>query len=153
MSINEWVEEYLAKPSRLLIVDDSPEIVSVIQDALEGYDCECVCAEDGAAAIHAIRNGKFDLIFLDLILPEVSGIDVLREVKRIAPETPVVIMTGFFTSELMNEASRLGVVSFLRKPIDFTPGFIKQVFQLFKLRGAPQQSIFSHGMREALTTS
>lgn len=152
MSINEWVEEYLTKPSRLLIVDDAPEIIRVIEQALDGYDCECVAAEDGAAAVHEIRNSKFDLIFLDLILPEVPGIEVLKEVKRITPETPVVVMTGFITTELMNQASRLGVVTFLRKPVDFTPAFIKQVFQLFKVRGAPQQSIFSHSMGNALTT-
>jgi DNA-binding NtrC family response regulator len=153
MSINEWVQEYLTKPSRLLIVDDSPQIIRVIEQSLADYDCECVAAEDGAAAIHEIRNGKFDLIFLDLILPEVSGIDVLKEIKIRAPETPVVIMTGFFTTELMNEASRLGVVSFLRKPVDFTPAFIKQVFQLFKVRGVPNQSIFSQSFSDALTTS
>src|SRR5690348_17397901 len=116
MSITEWVEEYLAKPSRLLIVDDQEGVAEMIERALDGYDCECVSVQDGESALHEIHNGKFDLIFLDIVLPGINGIDVLREVKRVAPETPVVVMTGYFGGELLNQASKLGIVTFLRKP-------------------------------------
>ncbi len=143
MSIDQWVSEYLAKPSKLLIVDDTDGIAESIKAALKGYECEFTVAFDGEAAINAVRDEKFDLIFLDMMLPKHSGVEVLKVVKQVAPETPVVIMTGFCDNTLLEEASRLGIVSFLRKPIDFSPSFIKQVFHLFKLRGAPTHSIFA----------
>lgn len=150
MSINEWVEEFLAKPSRLLVVDDQEGIAELIANALDGYHCEIASVSDGKAAVREIRQNKFDLVFLDLVLPGINGIEVLRELKRVTPETPVVIMTGYFNGQLLDEASRLGIVSFIRKPIDFTPEFVRQIYKLFKLRGGPTQSIFS-GERELTT--
>src|SRR6185295_17846406 len=120
-----------------------PGISAMIRAALEGYDCEFVTVISGEDAVKQIRSSKFDLIFLDIILPGINGIQVLKEVKRTTPSTPVVIMTGFFNNGLMEEASDLGVVAFMRKPGDFTPDFIKQVFQVFKLRGGPSHSIFA----------
>lgn len=158
MSITQWVEEFLARPSRLLIVDDQEGIAEMIERALNGYECECVAVGDGESALREIRAGKFDLIFLDIILPGINGIEVLKEIKRISPETPVVLMTGYFDGQLLNEASRVGIVSFLRKPIDFTPEFVKHVFHLFKLRGGPKQTIFERDTNDsysqaALTTA
>lgn len=142
MSINEWVENFLCKPSRLLVVDDQEGIAELIEKALEGYHCEITSVGDGESAIRELRSGKFDLVFLDIVLPGMNGIEVLRELKRLTPETPVVLMTGYFNGQLLDEASRLGVVSFIRKPIDFTPAFVRQIYKLFKLRGSPNPSIF-----------
>jgi two-component system response regulator (stage 0 sporulation protein F) len=156
MSITQWVEEFLAKPSRLLIVDDQEGVAEMIQRSLHGYDCEFVAVGDGESAIREIQRTKFDLIFLDIVLPGINGIEVLKHVKKVAPETPVVIMTGYFDGRLLDEASRVGIVSFLRKPIDFTPEFVKHVFHLFKLRGGPKQSIFAYDdfePNQALTTA
>jgi two-component system response regulator (stage 0 sporulation protein F) len=151
MSINEWVEEFLAKPSRLLVVDDQDGIAELIERALDGYHCEITSVGDGKEAVQELRDGKFDLVFLDIVLPGLNGIEVLRELKRITPETPVVIMTGYFNNLLLDEASRLGIVSFIRKPIDFTPDFVRQIYKLFKLRGGPTQSIFSDAHGELTT--
>ena len=137
MSINEWVDRYLARPSRLLIVDDQAGIADVIQEALTGYNCVYDVADSGEAASELLRQHKYDLIFLDIALPGRSGIEVLKDVKATSPETPVVMMTGFFDGVLIEQASRLGIVSLMRKPHDFTPAFIKEIFQLFKIRGVP----------------
>jgi DNA-binding NtrC family response regulator len=138
MSINEWVDRYLAKPSRLLIVDDLAGIADVIKGALQGYNCEFDVATTGEAASALLRLNRYDLIFLDIALPGKSGIEVLKEIKLISPETPVVMMTGYFDGMLIEEATNLGVVSLMRKPMDFSPAFIKEIFQLFKIRGVPQ---------------
>lgn len=142
MSINEWVENFLVKPSRILVVDDQDGIAELIERALDGYHCEIVSVNDGESAVRELRKGKFDLVFLDIVLPGMNGIDVLRELKRLSPDTPVVIMTGYFNGSLLDEASRLGIVSFIRKPIDFTPAFVQNIYKLFKLRGSPNPSIF-----------
>lgn len=137
MSINEWVEKYGARPSRLLIVDDAEGIAMVIQSALRGYNVEYDVVPDGETASLRLRDHRYDLIFLDITLPGKSGIDVLKEIKDLCPETPVVMMTGHFDGSLIAKATELGIVSLMRKPQDFTPAFIKEIFRLFKLRGEP----------------
>lgn len=137
MSINEWVEKYRTKPSRLLIVDDLDGIAASIQGALKGYDCVFDIAYTGEVASSYLHANKYDLVFLDIVLPGKSGIEVLKEIKATSPETPVVMMTGYFDGQLIEQAAQLGIVSLMRKPIDFTPAFIKELFQLFKIRGAP----------------
>lgn len=139
MSINEWVEKYRSTPSRLLIVDDLDGIADSIKMALKGYDCTFDVAYTGEIASSFLRAYKYDLVFLDIGLPGKSGIDVLREIKDESPETPVVMMTGLFDGQLIEQASRLGIVSLMKKPTDFTPAFIKELFQLFKIRGQPAE--------------
>lgn len=133
MSINEWAETYLNKPSRLLIVDDNDGIVDLIQDALKNYDCEFKVASCVSSALECIQSDKFDLIFVDIALRDYAGFELLREIKQAAPDTPVVVMTGFFNGELLDKAAQIGVVSFMRKPFDFNQEFIKNIFRLFKI--------------------
>jgi DNA-binding NtrC family response regulator len=65
----------------------------------------------------------------------------LKEIKAESPETPVVMMTGYFDGELIDQATQLGIVSLMRKPTDFTPAFIKELFQLFKINGIPAEAL------------
>jgi two-component system response regulator AtoC len=141
MSINEWVDRFLTKPSRLLIVDDLDGIADSIKGSLHGYNCVFDTAYTGEIASSLLRAHKYDLVFLDIGLPGKSGIDVLREIKAESPETPVVMMTGTFDGQLIEQASRLGIVSLMRKPTDFSPTFIKELFQLFKIRGIPAEPV------------
>jgi two-component system response regulator (stage 0 sporulation protein F) len=141
MSINEWVDKYRTQPSRLLIVDDLDGIAESIQAALKGYDCVFDVAYTGEIASSYLRLHKYDLVFLDIALPGKNGIEVLKEIKSLSPETPVVMMTGYFDGQLIEQATRLGIVSLMRKPIDFTPAFIKELFQLFKIRGIPTEEV------------
>lgn len=141
MSINEWVDRYGTKPSRLLIVDDIDGICESIKRALKGYNCVFDVAYTGEIASSLLRAHKYDLVFLDIGLPGKSGIDVLREIKQESPETPVVMMTGTHDGQLIEQASRLGIVSLMRKPTDFSPTFIKELFQLFKIRGIPADPV------------
>jgi DNA-binding NtrC family response regulator len=141
MSINEWVEKYRTKPSRLLIVDDLDGIAVSIQNALKGYNCVFDVAYTGEIASSYMRTHKYDLVFLDISLPGMSGIEVLKEIKAESPETPVVMMTGYFDGELIDQATQLGIVSLMRKPTDFTPAFIKELFQLFKINGIPAEAL------------
>lgn len=133
MSINDWAETYLNKPSRLLIVDDNEGIVGLIKDALKNYDCEFRVAACATSALDCIQSEKFDLIFVDIAIPELNGVELLREIKQAAPETPVIVMTGLFNGELLDQTAPLGVTSFMRKPFDVNQEFIKSIFRVFKI--------------------
>jgi CheY-like chemotaxis protein len=147
MNIHEWVD-YVTKPSRLLIVDDNLGVAQVIQSALLKFECEFVVTSSGEEAVQHIVDGEhFDLIFLDIQLPGISGIDVLKVIKRVSPDVPVVIMSGYFNGTVLDESTALGAVSFMRKPIHFNPRYITQIFKLYKIRAVP------HEHEEAALTS
>lgn len=106
------------RPFNILIVDDEPWVREVFRDFCNLTDAFKVeMAEGGAEAIDMARNGDYDLITLDLIMPEMSGLDALTEIKRAAPRVPVMIITGNATDKLVNRAGVLGACKVMYKPI------------------------------------
>src|SRR5437016_516022 len=103
---------------RVLIVDDEQSICDVLSISLkkEGY---LVAAETNPRrALERIKREPFDLILQDLKMPEMDGIDLLREVKKIREETVVIIMTAYTTWDRAVEAMRLGAYDYIKKPFD-----------------------------------
>jgi DNA-binding NtrC family response regulator len=102
---------------RVLIVDDEPNILGTLRRALELEDYRVEVAGDGQAALGKIADGRFDAVLLDVVLPNRSGVEVLRELAASHPGLPVLMMSGNATLEVAVEAVRLGAVDFLEKPI------------------------------------
>ncbi len=102
---------------RVLVVDDEPDIRSLIVRVLEADRFVVTSTGDGREALALINKQNFDLIVTDVRMPHVSGIDVLRAVKKVSPSTEVVIITGFGTIEAAEEAVRLGAYDYLSKPL------------------------------------
>ena len=106
------------KPFSVLIVDDEQWVRDVFRDFCETanvFDVEL--AESGAEAIDKIREKQYDLVTLDIIMPEMSGLETLTRMKRIAPKLPVVVITGNATDKLVNEAGVLGACRVMYKPV------------------------------------
>ncbi len=82
----------------------------------EGY--EVVVAESGTQAIASLRQRAFDLVISDIRMPDCSGIDVLREAKRLQPDLPGVLMTAFSSTQTAIEALRTGALDYVSKPFD-----------------------------------
>jgi DNA-binding NtrC family response regulator len=80
--------------NKVLIVDDEPTIHWVLGEALRGWDYETVEAETGAATLAAIVTERPAAALLDINLPDVSGLDLLREIKRRNPQTAVIMITA-----------------------------------------------------------
>lgn len=141
------VEELLSKLIRkvkLLYVEDEEDVASVLRNALYAkYECSVDIARDGEEAVDCLNRNKYDLILLDLVLKPsargvpMNGVDVFRYIKKVAPATPVVAVTGYIGSELASEASKCGVISFVHKP--FTIDDFDDVFNLFKLRARTKE--------------
>lgn len=132
----QWVEKYLAKPSRILVVSDDG-IADVISSSLQGYDFDMVTATDTKRAAYLIRTQRFDLIFLDAALPDSGAQDVVRQVRYHCPETPLILLTSYFDASVLEEATKLGVVSFMKKPTACVPDLCQQLFGVFKIRAVP----------------
>jgi two-component system response regulator PilR (NtrC family) len=103
---------------RVLIVDDEQSICDVLSISLkkEGY---VVAAETNPRkALERLKREPFDLVLQDLKMPEMDGIDLLREIKKLREETVVIIMTAYTTWDRAVEAMRLGAYDYIKKPFD-----------------------------------
>jgi two-component system, OmpR family, alkaline phosphatase synthesis response regulator PhoP len=110
-----WDEDM---PKRILVVEDAHDLAAVLRDRLqrEGYSVDT--ASDGPSALKASDNDPYDLMILDVMLPEMSGFDVCREVRRRNYQTPILILTA--KSETADKISglRLGADDYMTKPFD-----------------------------------
>src|SRR3990167_3963647 len=84
----------LSNKHTILVVDDDPEIVTLLSKILlnEGYNV--MDAQNGRKALRKVEKGGIDLVILDLIMPEMGGIEVLKRLGDIAPKLPVIVLTG-----------------------------------------------------------
>jgi two-component system OmpR family response regulator len=103
---------------RLLVVDDDSVIAATFEAILrsEGYDV--ATAQDGKEALEFVRQAPFDLVLLDLLLPDMDGWTVLQHLREISPNSQVVILCADVDAEGTIEAFRLGAVDVFLKPPD-----------------------------------
>lgn len=102
--------------ARILVVDDDPGMRVTLEGIIEDEGYEVVAASDGYQAIEKAKDSFFDLIFMDIKMPGINGVDTYREIKRASPHSVVVMMTGFSVEELVKEALQEGVYGVLYKP-------------------------------------
>jgi DNA-binding response OmpR family regulator len=103
---------------RILVIDDEATLRRTLTRILEKAGCQVETAEDGRQALIFLGGSEFDLVFLDIHLPHIDGIEVLREVRQQNQSLPVVLLTGYGTMQSAVEALRLGATDYLLKPID-----------------------------------
>ena len=101
---------------RVLFVDDEPDIRNVMKLELPRMGHDIVLCEDGYAALKALEIQTFDAAIVDLRMPGLSGWDVIEHIKKVSPETEVIISTGHGDMESAIQAVRAGAYDFLRKP-------------------------------------
>jgi len=104
-------------PEKLLIVDDEKRVRESMVRLLrrKGYNAEV--AESGTEALEKIRSESFDLLVVDIKMPGMDGLEMLRRAKKINPEIMAIILTAYGTPDREIEARRLGVLEFVRKPM------------------------------------
>jgi len=106
----------LADGGKVLVVDDQRNMRATTAIVLRQAGHAVDEAEDGAAALQRLQAGTFDVVLTDLRMPTVDGMELLRAVQRIAPETQVIVMTAYGTIESAVDAIRHGAYDFLAKP-------------------------------------
>jgi len=110
---------------KILVVDDEMRIREGCREILTEEGFEVSSAENGEKGLEMIAREHFDIILLDLMMPEISGLDVLPEVKSSHPDTVVIVITGYATVEHSIEAMKAGAFDFIPKP--FSPEQLKVV--------------------------
>ncbi len=106
------------KSGPILIVDDEKTIRLALSMALENLDIPVETAASGEEALEKVGQGSYEIMLLDLRMPGIDGMEVLRLVSQQRPEIKVVIITAYGSIELAVEAMKLGAVDFLQKPFD-----------------------------------
>jgi two-component system response regulator HydG len=101
-----------------LIVDDDPGMTETLFDVLEDMDFRVEIASDGFEAIDKVRTEPFDIIFLDIKMPGINGVETFKEIKAIRPEAAVMMMTAYSVEELVAEALEEGAYGVMYKPLD-----------------------------------
>ena len=108
------------RKGKVLIVDDDYRVRDLLKDAVQEQGCEAISVDSGERALEELEKQDFDLIFLDLVLPGLSGVDVLRAIKVRDVGAVVALVTGHSDSPIALEAIPLGPFVFIRKPFDMT---------------------------------
>jgi len=103
---------------RLLLVDDEVEFLEAVRPGLSRRGFHVSLAESGHAALQHLTSEDFDVVVLDVKMPGIDGVDTFREIKRLAPSVPVILLTGHGSIQQAFETSREGVYDYLAKPCD-----------------------------------
>jgi two-component system, OmpR family, response regulator len=101
---------------RILVVDDEPTVAQALAAAVESQGYQVETAYGGEACLASIRRDRPDGVFLDLVMPDMNGLDVLRRIRTEWPDLQVVLITGFPTAHDIAEARRLGISGVIEKP-------------------------------------
>ena len=137
------MEPIMTSPSgTLLIVDDDEANRDMLSRRLERKGFEVAVAEDGSRAIELVRARPFDLVLLDVLMPGLSGLEVLRELRRGFPATelPVIMATALSESGDVVEALRLGANDYVSKPLDF-PVVLARIHAQLSLKRAIEEVV------------
>lgn len=110
---------------RVLVVDDEKEFLETIVKRLQKRNLYVDAAESGEKALELIQTGNYDVVLLDVKMPGMDGVDVLREIKNAKPLTEVIMLTGHASVESGIEGMKLGAYDYLMKPMELDQLFEK----------------------------
>jgi DNA-binding NtrC family response regulator len=114
-----------SKTIKILLVDDEKGFVDVISKRMSKRNIEVAKAYSGKDALQALRKADFDAVVLDLKMEDMDGIEVLKIFKKIAPELPIIMLTGHGSEEAARDGIRFGAFDYLTKPCDFDELILK----------------------------
>jgi len=106
------------KDFKVLLVDDEQEFIETLSERLKMRDLDAKLALDGEQALDAVRDEEPDVMLLDLKMPGMDGMEVLRQIKKAYPNVQVVMLTGHGSEKDEEQALRLGAYAYLQKPVD-----------------------------------
>ena len=102
---------------KILLIDDEPGVREFLQIFFEDRDFNIEIAEDGPAGLEKLQKENFDLVFCDMLMPKMMGIEVLRRIKELKPSQKVIMMSGVKENSMIEKAKSLGCHLYLTKPV------------------------------------
>jgi two-component system response regulator GlrR len=105
---------------RILLADDDPDSLEGLRALLEAWGYEVEIARDGQAALDQVPVVRPSVVITDVIMPRMTGLELLEAIRRDRPTIPVIVMTAHGSVEARRHAAAMGAVAYLPKPIDTT---------------------------------
>ncbi|WP_457551779.1 response regulator [Desulfobacula sp.] len=136
---------------KVLLADDEKEFIDTLSQRLELRDFAVTTVYSGESAIAMAEKIDFDVIILDVLMPEITGIDALKEIKIHPPLTPVILLTGEATVENAIQGMKLGAFDFLMKPAD-TDRLVEKINQANTLKHEHDERIRQAEIENILKT-
>jgi len=135
--INRRLSERTAgKPVEILVIDDEPIVGELLRASLEMCGYRIATTTSGRQGLELIAARRFDLIFLDLVMPELDGSEVFRRIREIDRDTTVAIITAYADSELMMKAMEYGPFLVIKKPFSIVE--VIEAVRSFSRNGAAE---------------
>ena len=106
------------KKIKILLIDDEIEFTSTLAERLELRGFDAKTTDNGESGIELIRNELFDIAIIDLMMPGISGLETLKQVKTFNTKLPVILLTGHGSTKEGMEGIRIGADDYLMKPLD-----------------------------------
>lgn len=106
--------------AKILVVDDEESIRDIVSQFFQQYGCHVVSAADGQEGVNKVKNDQFDLIFLDLNMPRMPGMEALPHLRTLNPDARIIIMTAFASYESKVEAREKGAYDYILKPVNLS---------------------------------
>lgn len=104
----------MGEGARILVIEDDPDIRFILRQTLEKIGYEVQAAENGLEGLHAVRSQRFDLAIVNLRMPLLGGEETIREIRKIDPQIPVVVVTG--SPDWPSEELKSRIQGWIRKP-------------------------------------
>ena len=111
-------EQEKEESTQILIIDDEPVIRDLLFDVLSRKGYKVDTAEDGTVGLKKAKEKRYTVVFTDIRMPGMNGVEVYKRLKTISPESRVIVMTGYGLEEMIQEALDLGAFADVKKPFD-----------------------------------
>lgn len=115
------------KQTKVLVVDDNIGLLSTTSLILRHMGFSVISAKSGKEALECVKENGIEIVLSDIKMPEMNGVELYKQLKKIIPNVPVVMMTAYTSDDLVQEGIREGVNEILYKPLD-----MDQVIELIK---------------------
>ena len=103
---------------KILVVDDEDIVLESCQAVFELEGFEALLVPGADKALEAIKNNDFDLLLIDVKMPKKDGMYLMRKIKEKWPDVPIIIMSGYYTTNTIKEAMKMGAATFIAKPFE-----------------------------------
>jgi CheY-like chemotaxis protein len=103
---------------KIMIIDDEAAMCQILKQILESEGYEVKTSTEGLSALYEIKQDSFNLVITDVTMPNLSGIEILAQVKQFKPKLPVIFITGSDVDAVLKDALQLGLDGFIEKPFN-----------------------------------
>jgi len=145
------MDQYEHDPERILICDDDPTLRRTIVKVLEKKNYSVTACENGSEALDSVEKGFYDLILLDIRMPDMDGIEVLEKIRSIqsgSNNSAIIIITGYASEDAPIKAIKLGASDYIKKPFDLQTFLMSIERNISLVRANKEKDFFFQQMVE-----